>query len=80
MERRKGMRRVIDEKKMIRELEELKSTMQASSIEDRLLTGFLNYIKGQKVVDAGEYYFRHRMVTVSVLVSGMDILQVEAAE
>lgn len=40
MERRKGMRRVIDEKKMIRELEELKSAMQASSIEDKLLTGF----------------------------------------
>lgn len=68
---------MIDENKMIREIEELRSAIQPASLEDRLLTGFLTYIKGQKPIDVKEYYFRLRMAKTAVLVSEMGALQSE---
>ncbi len=66
---------MIDEKKVIWELEELKSEMLPESLEDRLLTGFLKYIEGQKIVDAKEYCFQRRLKGMFLLVTEAGVLQ-----
>lgn len=68
---------MINEKKMIRDIEDLKSTMQPASLEDKLLTGFLTYIKGQKTMDVRDCYFRLRMAKIAVLMTDMGVLYVE---
>lgn len=56
---------MIDRKKIIHELEELKSGYPEGSIEEILLTGFLKYIAGQPKISERECLFRLRMRRVA---------------
>ena len=48
---------MIDEGKMIQELEEAKRSVQSASLQERLLDIFLLYIKKQRTLDIQEQYF-----------------------
>ena len=48
---------MIDEGKMIQEIEEAKRSVQPASLQERLLDIFLLYIKKQRTLDIQEQYF-----------------------
>lgn len=48
---------MIDEGKMIQEIEEAKRGVQPASLQERLLDIFLLYIKKQRTLDIQEQYF-----------------------
>lgn len=68
---------MIDEKKMLKELEEIKSNFASSSVEEKVLSEFQAYIRKQKCMEVGELLFLNRMKKVAMIVSEAGIFQIE---
>lgn len=52
---------MIDRRKMLKEIEQLKVRYQKDTVEDKLLTAFEKYIRHQKTLSESECLFRLRM-------------------
>lgn len=72
---------MIDEKKVLKELEEIRSRFTPSSPEEKLLSTFQIYIKGQKRIEAEEILLLNRATKLTTMIlSEAGILQVESRE